>query len=101
MSLSKHIDEALVLLEDYNKRLQTELKERGEIQELLDAYVWKQLCLMRSAKKKLKEYQTKMEKMSSVKDELKSHLASLPDFTLQGPETGSLAPLPAVGDLFS
>lgn len=101
LALSKQIEEAVELLGKYNKRLHAELKERGEMQELLDSYIWEQLCFMRSAKKKLKEYQSKMEKVSAVKEELKSHLASLPDFSVQGAKTGSLAPLPAAGDLFN
>lgn len=102
-TLSKQVEEAVELLGGYNKRLEAELKERGEIQELLDAYIWQQLYFMRSAKKKLKEYQSKMERVSAVKEELKSHLASLPDFSqmpVQGSKSG-LAPLPTVGDLFS
>jgi len=100
VTLSRQVDEAVGLLESFTQRLEPELQERRELQQLLDAYIWQHLCQMRSAKKKLKEYQAKMEKVSAVKEELKSHLASLPDFSVQGAKTHSLAPLPTVGDLF-
>lgn len=92
------------MLAGYNKRLREELEERKEIQELLDAFIWQQIYLLRSAKKRLKEFQDKMERVTAVKEELKYHLASLPDFTqmpIRGAKAGSLAPLPTVGDLFN
>ena len=53
----------------------------------------------------LQEYQSKLEKSTAVREELKSHIASLPDlssFPLTGSSsTEGLAPLPSVGDLFS
>lgn len=98
------MEEAARLLLEYNRRLESELKERKDIQELLDAFIWQQKTLLRSAKKNLKEYQMKMEQVTSVKEELKSHLANLPDFSqlpVGSARVGSLAPLPTVGDLFN
>lgn len=105
-SLARKVDEAVTVLYEYNSRLENELKERREVQELLDAFIWQQKSLLRTAKKNLREHQVKMEQVTAVKEELKSHLANLPDFS-QLPLTGgtnkvgSLAPLPAVGDLFN
>ena len=48
------MDEASKVLSEYNSRLEAELKERLEIQELLDVFAWKQKELLREAKKKLK-----------------------------------------------
>lgn len=99
------MEDAATVLEDYNKRLEVELKERKEIQELLDAFIWQQRSLLKKAKKNLMEYQQKMEQVSLVKEELKSHLANLPDFSQLpvrgGSKTSALAPLPTVGDLFN
>ena len=103
-NLAKRVEEASILLKEYNKRLETELKERKEIQELLDSFIWQHKSLLKSAKKNLKEYQEKMEQVTVVKEELKSHVANLPDFSqlpIRGSAKGSLAPLPTVGDLFN
>ena len=103
-SLAEKVEAASAVLAEYNKRLESELKERKEVQELLDAFIWQQKTLLRNAKKNLKEYQDKMEQVTVVKEELKSHLANLPDFSqfpVDGARKGSLAPLPAVGELFN
>ena len=103
-SLAQKVEDACGILQGYNKRLEAELKERGEVQELLDAFIWQQKTLLKKAKKNLQEFQVKMDQVTSVKRELKSHLANLPDFTqlpAGGKKTGSLAPLPTVGDLFN
>lgn len=103
--LAQKVEDAARLLEEYNGRLDTELKERKEVEELLDIFIWQQKSLLRKAKKNLKDYQVKLEQVTSVKEELKSHLANLPDFSqlpvVGSANTGSLAPLPAVGDLFN
>ena len=100
--LAEKVEEACKLLTDYNSRLDAELKERVEIQELLDAFIWQQKSLLKSAKKNLKEHQTKLETITGVKEELKSHLANLPDLSkLPMGQIKSLEPLPSVGDLFN
>ena len=48
------MEEASKVLSEYNSRLEAELKERREIQELLDAFTWQQKELLRGAKKRLK-----------------------------------------------
>ena len=126
--LAERVEEASKILSEYNSRLEAELKERMEVQELLDSFIWQQKSMLREAKKKLKvslvptiwmrpslsclatagnsfflqEYQGKLERVTIVREELKSHLANLPDLSkLPMGAVGSLAPLPSVGDLFN
>ena len=101
-ALAEKVEEASKLLTEYNKRLERELKERLELQELLEAFIWQQKKLLKEAKRTLKDFQSKQEKVTSVKEELKSHLANLPDLSKlpMGSKT-SLTPLPSVGDLFT
>ena len=42
----------------------------------------------------------KLAKVTTVRQELKSHIDNLPDITLLPKVTGGLAPLPSAGDLF-
>lgn len=49
----------------------------------------------------LQEYKSRLTKVTSVRQELQSHLQKLPDLTLLPDITGGLAPLPTAGDLFS
>lgn len=100
--LADKVEEASKVLKEYNAKLEAELKERKEIQEDLDAFTYQQRRLLKEAKRKLKEHQGKLEKVTNVREELKSHLANLPDFTKlpMGSDT-TLAPLPSVGDLFN
>lgn len=101
-ALAEKVEEASKVLEEYNKRLESELKERLELQELLEAFIWQQKKLLREAKKTLKEFQSKQEMVTAVKEELKSHLANLPDLSKLPMGTKStLTPLPSVGDLFT
>lgn len=101
-AFAEKVEEASKVITEYNKRLESELKERQELQELLAAFIFQQKKLLKEAKKTLKEFQSKQEKVTAVKEELKSHLANLPDLSRMpmGSKT-SLTPLPSVGDLFT
>ena len=101
-AFAEKVEEASKVIAEYNKRLEGELKERQEIQELLAVFIWQQKKLLKEAKKNLKEFQSKQEKVTAVKEELKSHLANLPDLSRMpmGSKT-TLTPLPSVGDLFT
>ena len=48
----------------------------------------------------LQEYKVKLAKVTTVRQELKSHIDNLPDITLLPKVSGGLAPLPSAGDLF-
>lgn len=51
---------------------------------------------------KIEEFKDKLEKVNGIRDELRSHIQSLPDLTkLPDVTTGNLAPLPSAGDLFT
>ena len=47
------------------------------------------------------EYKSKLEQVTVVRKELKSHLANLPDLSKLPDVHGGLAPLPSAGDLFA
>ena len=100
--LAEKVEEASKVLQEYITRLDAELQERNDIQELLDAFIWQQKSLLKTAKKNLKDHQSKLESISNVREELKSHLANLPDLSkLPMGKMKSLEPLPSVGDLFN
>lgn len=146
--LDERLSEAEKVLGEYVRRLEAEEKERKDLQELLEVFVWQHRQQLRESKKKLKvsitfnlnkflisvlipihklgvllievsklerlclaaaipflpvqHYQTKLERVRSVKEELTLKLARLPDLSkLPTSSHGSLAPLPSVGDLFN
>ncbi|KAI3357287.1 hypothetical protein L3Q82_015733 [Scortum barcoo] len=82
--LSKTVDEACLLLAEYNGRLAAELEDRRQLARTLNT-----------------EYKQKLARVTQVRKELKSHIQSLPDLSLLPNVTGGLAPLPSAGDLFS
>ena len=52
--LEEQLTEAERVLGDYVKRLEEEKKERKDLQELLEAFVWQQKQQLRECRKKLK-----------------------------------------------
>lgn len=99
--LTKSVDEACSLLADYNGRLAQELQERRRVARMLREFILEQKDQLAESEKTLSEHKTKLEKVDTVRKELKSHIQSLPDLTLLPDVTGGLAPLPSAGDLFS
>ena len=59
-----------------------------------------QNSLLSKAEENLELYRDKLDKLNNIKDDLKSHIQSLPDLTQLPDVTGGLAPLPSAGDLF-
>ena len=100
-TLMKTVDEACSLLTDYNARLAQELSERKAAAKMLRNYIHAQKKTLNESGEKLVEYKKRLEKVDVMYKELKSHVQSLPDFTLLPSITGGLAPLPSAGDLFS
>ncbi|XP_077982915.1 regulation of nuclear pre-mRNA domain-containing protein 1B-like [Glandiceps talaboti] len=98
--LSRMVDEACILLADYNGRLAAELEDRKHISRMLADFVAAQKEKLAASEAKLEEYRQKLAKVTQVRKELKSHLQNLPDLTLLPDVTGGLAPLPSAGDLF-
>ncbi|XP_051956446.1 regulation of nuclear pre-mRNA domain-containing protein 1B-like [Xyrauchen texanus] len=99
--LSKTVDEACLLLAEYNGRLAAELEDRRQLARMLTEYIQSQREALNEREKKLEEYKTKLARVTQVRKELKSHIQSLPDLSLLPNVTGGLAPLPSAGDLFS
>ncbi|KAM5135785.1 regulation of nuclear pre-mRNA domain-containing protein 1B [Mantella aurantiaca] len=99
--LSKTVDEACLLLAEYNGRLAAELDDRRQLAKMLMEYTQSQKEALSSKEKKLEEYKQKLARVTQVRKELKSHIQSLPDLSLLPNVTGGLAPLPSAGDLFS
>uniref|UniRef100_H3D372 Regulation of nuclear pre-mRNA domain containing 1B n=1 Tax=Tetraodon nigroviridis TaxID=99883 RepID=H3D372_TETNG len=99
--LSKTVDEACLLLAEYNGRLAAELEDRRQLARMLTEYISSQRLALTEREKKLEEYKQKLARVTQVRKELKSHIQSLPDLSLLPNVTGGLAPLPSAGDLFS
>ena len=121
-TLVHQVDHALGLLTKYNDRLQQELKDRRRVKKMIADYLAAQKDLETQAEERLEQYRDKLEKVNSVRDDLKSHIQvrvpasnskffpmaisfcviqSLPDLTKLPDVTGGLAPLPSAGDLFT
>ncbi|XP_077441383.1 regulation of nuclear pre-mRNA domain-containing protein 1B isoform X2 [Vanacampus margaritifer] len=100
-NLSKTVDEACLLLAEYNGRLAAELEDRRQLARMLTDYIGSQKEALMEREKKLEEYKQKLARVTQVRKELKSHIQSLPDLSLLPNVTGGLAPLPSAGDLFS
>ncbi|XP_067911240.1 regulation of nuclear pre-mRNA domain-containing protein 1B-like isoform X2 [Heterodontus francisci] len=99
--LSKTVDEACLLLADYNGRLAAELEDRKQLARMLADYIRSQNEILAEKERKLEEYKRKLARVTQVRKELKSHIQSLPDLSQLPNVTGGLAPLPSAGDLFS
>ncbi|XP_005101801.1 regulation of nuclear pre-mRNA domain-containing protein 1B [Aplysia californica] len=99
--LSDKVDEAALLLNDYNRRLVAELEERKKAARMLRSFILSQQEHIKVTEKNLQDYKDKLDKVTSVRQELLSHIQKLPDLTLLPDVTGGLAPLPSAGDLFS
>jgi len=99
--LQGQVDEANTLLDDYNVRLQEELKDRKKVGNMISEFLSAQKDLLAQAEERLELYLDKLEKIHQVKDELKSHIASLPDIPVLPSSSTGLAPLPSAGDLFT
>lgn len=83
-TLQGQVDEANTLLDDYNQRLQEELKDRKKVGNMISEFLSAQKDLLAQAEERLELYLDKLEKIHQVKDELKSHIASLPDIPVVG-----------------
>nr|CAB3265743.1 regulation of nuclear pre-mRNA domain-containing protein 1B-like [Phallusia mammillata] len=99
--LLKTVDEACMLLAEYNGRLVAEIEDRRQVARMLADYVRQQRSLLQESEQKLADYRDKLSKVSEVRKELKSHIQNLPDLTMLPSVTGGLAPLPSAGDLFN
>ena len=99
--LSSIVDEACMLLAEYNGRLCAEIEDRRQVARMLADFVRQQRSLLHESEQKLVEYRDKLARVSEVRKELKSHIQNLPDLRMLPSVTGGLAPLPSAGDLFN
>jgi len=99
--LLRQVEDATQLLDGYNERLQAELTDRKKVGKMVAEFLSAQKDLLAQAEERLEVYRDKLDKINSVKDELKSHIAALPDLSQLPNVTDGLAPLPSAGDLFT
>ena len=99
--LSSVVDDACMLLAEYNGRLVAEIEDRRQVARMLADFVRQQRSLLHESEQKLSEYREKLARVSEVRKELKSHIQNLPDLRMLPSVTGGLAPLPSAGDLFN
>lgn len=52
--LLKELQEPLEVLSGYTERMEKELKQRNEIEEMLDSFIWSHQCLLHKAKERRK-----------------------------------------------
>jgi len=98
--LLEKIKEATDLLNEYNDRLQQELKDRKKVGKMIVNFLASQSDLLTKAEENLELHRDKLDKVNAIRDDLKSHISSLPDLRQLPDVTGGLAPLPSAGDLF-
>ncbi|KAK9871475.1 hypothetical protein WA026_012849 [Henosepilachna vigintioctopunctata] len=98
--LSIQVNEAVTLLNSYNERLSKEMDHRKKVSTMLRDFLELQQELLAQAEQNLEEYQEKLVKVYSVRQELKSHIQNLPDLTQLPDVTGGLQPLPSAENLF-
>lgn len=101
LKLLTQVNNATTLLSEYNERLQQELKDRHKVGKMIKDFASAQKDLLAQAEERLEIYRDKLDKVNTIKDDIKSHIQSLPDLTQLPDVTGGLAPLPSAGDLFT
>jgi chromosome segregation ATPase len=85
------------LLDEYNLRLESELRSRRYTAKMLQAYIQAQDRQIEYEEKLFEEYQSKLNKLKGIGEEIEKHWANLP----QDVNNIDMAPLPSAGDLFS
>jgi regulator of Ty1 transposition protein 103 len=100
LDLAEQVNDALVLLDNYNSRLQQELIARKQTALLLGAFVRQQLAEIDNDQRLCEDWQKKFKQVQHVKSELEIHYDSLPDLA-KIDQVACLTPLPSAGDLFS
>ncbi|XP_078335682.1 regulation of nuclear pre-mRNA domain-containing protein 1B-like isoform X1 [Crassostrea virginica] len=101
IKLFRQVEDACILLSEYNFRLNAELEERKQVGKMLRDFLTCQKDQVVKGEEKLQESKQRLEKVGVVRQELMSHIRNLPDLTKLPDIDGGLAPLPSAGDLFS
>ena len=98
MRLQRMVEEACILLSDYNHKLSQEMEDRKTMAVMLATYVKNQKDRLAVTEATMSEYRDKLTSVTRVRSELRSHLQNLPDLSLL---PSVLTPLPSAGDLFN
>ncbi|XP_048778107.1 regulation of nuclear pre-mRNA domain-containing protein 1B-like isoform X1 [Ostrea edulis] len=101
VKLFRQVEDACILLSEYNFRLNAELEERKQVGKMLRDFLMCQKEHVVKGEEKLQESKQRLEKVGVVRQELMSHIRNLPDLSKLPDLGGGLAPLPSAGDLFS
>ncbi|NXH44161.1 RPR1A protein, partial [Dicaeum eximium] len=99
--LSKMVDDACMLLADYNGRLAAEIDDRKQLTRMLSDFLRCQKEFLAEKEHKLEEYKRKLARVSQVRKELRSRIQNLPDLSRLPNVTGSHVHLPFAGDIYS
>ena len=95
--LHKLVQMAHGLLDEYNRRLENELRSRRHTAKMLQAYIQAQHRQIEFEEKLLDEYKSKLNKLIVIGEEIDRHRKNMPpDVT-----DIEMAPLPSAGDLFA
>ena len=95
--LYKLVQMAHGLLDEYNLRLESELRSRRYTAKILQSYIQSQDRQIEYEDKLLEDYQNKLIKLKSIGEEIDKHRQNMP----QDVHQISVAPLPSAGDLFA
>ncbi|KAM4705666.1 regulation of nuclear pre-mRNA domain-containing protein 1A [Rhinophrynus dorsalis] len=99
--LSKMVDDACMLLADYNGRLAAEIDDRKQLTRMLSDFLRCQKEVLDEKEQQLEEYKRKLARVSQVRKELRLRIQNLPDLSRLPNVTGSRIHLPHAGDLYS
>lgn len=97
IDLYKLVQMAHGLLDEYNLRLESELRSRRHTAKTLQSYIQAQDRQIEYEEKLLEDYRSKLIKLKSIGEEIGKHRANLPEDLDQI----QMPPLPSAGDLFA
>lgn len=77
--LISRVQDATKLLEDYNERLESELRERRRVGRMIHEFLSAQKSLITGLEERIDTYKDKLDKVQNVEEEIRRHLSSLPN----------------------
>ncbi|XP_068094565.1 regulation of nuclear pre-mRNA domain-containing protein 1A [Hyperolius riggenbachi] len=98
--LTKMVDDACMLLADYNGRLAAEIDDRKQLTRMLSDFLRCQTEVLEEKEQQLEEYKRKLARVSQVRKELRLRIQNLPDLSRLPNVTGSRVHLPYGGDIY-
>lgn len=100
VDFNRKVNDSIVVLDEYNQRLNDELIQRKRTTFQLSSFIKEQQKQFEVDKQTLSDWKVKLKQIENFKNELKIHLKSLPDLKIMD-EVAHLSPLPTANDLFS